>query len=424
MAGALEHARPWSVRGVMTLATAGAALGVRAPLEPEALIRAARARERRRGPDPGDRSFGPTQGWREGLTRLCEALEREAELHALGRWIVREQLVTHLCTRLRVQALLAARPELLSQPLAPPIVITGMQRTGTTKLQRLLAADPGTRALLSWEGLEPLPSPRSAPPERAGPPDYRIAKAHRAVKALRWMAPIFFSIHPVEHLAPEEDVLLLDPSFRSTTPEAIWSVPSFSRWLEGQDMREAYTELRTLLLILQDQRPGQAWVLKTPHHLEHLETLFEVIPEAKLVWTHRDPLTTVASFCSMVFHGRRVYSDAVDPRVVGQQWSTKVARMVQRGLDTRDAGHEDAILDLHYEPLLADPLAAVERIYTFAGRTLSPAARHTMQTALAVQTQHRYGVHRYALDDFGLDAAGVAEQFRPYRERFGFEAAP
>lgn len=406
----LSAARPRSVRALISACAVAERAGLGPRLQPDALIAAARRRAKLETLEPG--------GWREGLARLCRALDDdEAALHPLGRWIAREQLVSHLVTRLRVDALVRARPEILARPLAPPLVVTGMQRTGTTKLQRLLAADPRARALPSWEALEPVPA-AALDPRR---PDDRVAKARRAETALRWMAPSFFAIHPVEHRAPEEEVLLLDPSFRSTTPESIWSVPSFSRWLEGEDMIEAYTELRRLLLILQDQRPGRWWVLKTPHHLEHLDALTTVIPEAKLVWTHRDPLTTVPSFCSMLVHGRRVYSDRVDPRVVGRQWSAKVARLVERGLAFRDAGGEDRVMDVSYDELLAAPLAVVERIYAFMGELLDERARAAMRGALARQVQHRYGVHRYTMADFGLERDELAARFAPYRARFGFD---
>ena len=407
--GGKQAQRPRAIQALIRACGLGQRVGVTPRFVPDDLIAEARRRAKLQRLEPG--------GWRDGLTRLCRAIEDEAALHGLGRWIVREQIVGHLVTRLRVDAFVEARPEVLERPLAPLLIITGMQRTGTTKLQRLLASDPRARALLSWEALEPVPAAAVG----TGQSDKRIASAKRAESALRWMAPHFFAIHPVEHLAPEEDVLLLDPSFRSTTPESIWSIPSFSRWLEGEDLREAYTEYRRLLLILQHQRPGRWWVLKTPHHLEFLDELSAVIPEVKLVWTHRDPLTTVPSFCSMLYHGRRVYSDAVDPHVVGRDRSVKVARMVERGLAFRDGGGDDRFLDVQYAELLAEPLAVIERIYAFMGQTLEPHARAAIEGALAEQVQHRYGVHRYSMADFGLDADELGELFGPYRARFGFD---
>ena len=118
-----------------------------------------------------------------------------------------------------------------------------------------------------------------------------------------------------------------------------------------------------------------------------------------------------------------MYSDAVDPRVVGEQWSNKVARMVKRGLEFRAQSpeHDARVLDIRYEELLQDPLAQLERIYAFAGLELDAPARAAVDAALGVQTQHRYGVHRYQLEDFGLDSAGLAELFSAYRSRFGFD---
>src|SRR5690606_27360696 len=140
-------------------------------------------------------------------------------------------LESALVIRLRVQGFVKQHPEVLDTDLGKVIVIAGLQRTGTTTLHRLLAADPDMRALMSWEALNPLPLPNEQP----GNPEPRIAQPRRAEKGLAYLAPEFFAIHPVEHDAPEEDILLLDLSFMSQSPEATLNVPTYARWLEQQD---------------------------------------------------------------------------------------------------------------------------------------------------------------------------------------------
>ena len=105
-------------------------------------------------------------------------------------------------------------------------MITGLQRTGTTFLQRLLSIPSDARALLSWESLDPVP--RKGRFEESS----RIRSARMSERALAWMSPGFFAIHPIDHLRPEEDVLLLDHSFMTTAPEAIMHVPTYAKWLE------------------------------------------------------------------------------------------------------------------------------------------------------------------------------------------------
>jgi hypothetical protein len=329
-----------------------------------------------------------------------------------------------LRNRLRAEQLFGEHPEILDLEIRPPIVITGMQRTGTTLLQRLLAADPDTRALLAWEALNPAPylaernsgrDPRGLKRESRDP---RIRIARISQWALARMAPDFFAVHPVEAEAPEEDVLLLDYSFLSTVPEATLRVPSFSRWLESQDVLPAYRYMKKLLQLLQWQRPGKRWVLKSPHHLEYLDALVTVFPEARIIHTHRDPAVTQASFCSMIAHGRGVFSDAVDPEEIGREWLRKVGRLVKRALEARRRLGEDRFLDVYYRDLVRDPMRQIERVYGFIGLSLSGETREKIELARSSNVRHRYGIHNYRLEDFGLTRKMVAEEFAEYRRRF------
>ncbi len=361
--------------------------------------------------DFGDPSF------REPLERLVESIEAEAKLHTLGRSIMKGRLVALLANRLRVVRYLKDHPSAASKALLKPIVIAGLQRTGTTMLHRLLAADPRARALLSWEALAPVPLAG----EGQGGSSKRRRNARLAERGLRVLAPEFFAIHPVEADAPEEDVLLMDLSFASQAPEATLHVPSYARWLETQSLDPAYEFLRSALRALDHQRTGDWWVLKTPHHMEYLRELLAVFPDAVIVQTHRDPQSTMASFCSMVAHGRGIFSDHVDPREVGRHWLRKVRRMLDRTQSVRDTVGPDAqcrFVDVHYTTLVKDPISEVERIYQAAGRTLDARAREAMQSARARDTQHKYGKHVYRPMDFGLSPALIEETFADYRQRY------
>ncbi len=402
--------RPAPIAAANALGRKLGSIGVgRIDLSEEGLIATARRRTKLR--DFGDESFRPR------LALLLSSLESEAELHPVGRFLTREKLVGTLANRLRIAEILRRHPEIRERPLAPLVVIAGLQRTGTTLLQRLLSVDPEVRHLASWEALNPAPSDVDRPPaDRAR--DLRIRTAKLAERALAYMAPSFFAIHPVEALAPEEDVLLLDLSFLSTVPEATYHVPSFAAWLETQDHRAAYRELATTLAVLEWQHRGSRWVLKTPHHLEHLDALLEVFPTATIVQTHRDPTRVVASFCSMIAHGRGVMSDAVDPVEVGRHWLRKMERMVTRAMEARAHSDPERFIDVLYSDLMSDPLSAVRRVYERLGVTLPDETRALMRGWLQDHPQHRHGKHRYQLADFGLDKAQVARAFQSYSARF------
>jgi hypothetical protein len=360
------------------------------------------------------------------LRLLVDAVLAEARLHPLGRWMFRENQLRLLVNRLRMEDDWARHPELADVPVERPVFVVGLQRTGTTVLHRLLASDPARRFLPSWEAVNIAPVPRRGNGGRrrgggngAGDPDPRLGTARFAERALRYMAPDFFAIHPVEAEAPEEDVLLFEYALWSTVPEAMMHVPSFAAWLERQDHTAAYRFYARALRYLQWQRPGGPWVLKTPHHLEHLDALLAAFPDARVLQTHRDPTRVLASFCSMMSHSRGVFSDRVDPREVGRHWRAKAARMIERSTAVRDADRQGRFLDVHYGRLVADPLGELRRVYEFLGDPLTPAAEAAMRGWLRANPQHKHGRHRYRLEDFGLRRDDVARSFADYRARFG-----
>jgi hypothetical protein len=392
--------------GWRALQTVGVA---RTSLHEDALIAAARRAS-------GLHRFGD-ESFRDPLRRLLASLESEARLSPLGRALLRQSLVRALVNRLRLEDLCDRHPEIPGLPVPEPVFVVGLQRTGTTLLHRLLTCEPRLRPLLSWEALNPAPFPG---PPAAGGRDPRMRPAEAAERGLRWLAPAFFAIHPVEAHAPEEDVLLLDLSFLSPTVDATLDVPRYSAWLRETDQRPAYRYFRRLIQLLLWQRPGR-WLGKTPHHLENLDVLLDVFPDAKVIHTHRDPLRVVASFASMMAHGRAIFSDRVDPVEVGAQIAERAVRAVTRAMAVRERARPGSFLDVAYPDLLSDPLKEIRRIHDFLGLSLAPDTESAMQRFLAANPQHKQGVHRYRLEDFGLDRAGLEPRFQAYRSRFGVE---
>ncbi|MCG8588730.1 MAG: sulfotransferase [Proteobacteria bacterium] len=400
--------RPLPVAALNALGRAAARVGGRVPLTEASLVAAARR-------STGLHFFRDTS-FREPLRRLVASLEGEAALHPFGRLIARQGLVRVLANRLRAEALRDRHPEIDATPVTAPVFIAGLQRTGTTLLHRLLALEPALRPLLSWEALNPAPLADPAPE-----PDPRVRIAEIAERSLRYLAPDFFAIHPVEAHSPEEDVLLLDLCFLGTTPEASQHVPSFAAWLEAQDARPAYRDLRRWIQLLLWQSEGR-WLGKTPHHLEFLDALFDVFPDARIIHTHRDPQKVVPSFCSMLAHARGIFSDRVDPLEVAAHWSRKQARMVERAIAVREERGPEPFLDVHYLDLVSDPLKQVRRIYDFLGLELRESTLESMRAWLAAHPQHGLGQHRYDPADFGLERSALERTWAPYRERFGIAA--
>ena len=142
------------------------------------------------------------------------------------------------------------------------------------------------------------------------------------------------------------------------------------------------------------------------------------------IWksAHRDPSRVVPSFCSMMSHGRRIFSDDVDPHEVGAQLFEKALRAVTRSMQVREQFGSDSFLDVAYAELVSDPLKQIRRIYDFIGTELVPEAEEAMQHWLDGNPQNKHGVHRYRASDFGLDESELDRRFEPYRERYGIPA--
>lgn len=398
--------RPIPIRIFNRLARAGQRIGLSGRLDVDKLVKHAVRKS-------GLSDFGD-HGQLEALQVLVESINDEAQLTSAGRLIQKSRLAGALVQRLRIQDLLKRHPEIDDIDLGTVIVITGLQRTGTTLLHRLLYSHPEIRGISGNEAL--LPVPAAETPERAERSRKRYAVL--AERTISYLAPDFMAVHPIDREQPEEDVLLLDLSFMSQSAEAILHVPSYSRWLMEQDHTETYEYFRRVLKVLTWQRPARAWVLKTPHHLEYLDVLLKVLGGATVVQTHRDPRFAVPSFCSMVAHGRGMFSDHVDPIEIGRHWCNKTHRMVEWAMKTRAEAPGGRFVDVSYYDLVRDPIAQLRRIYEVAGIEFDDEARRLAEQYVAANPQNRFGKHHYRLEHFGLSEQVMDKTFAPYREAY------
>lgn len=397
-----------ALRALNRLAAPLAALGRPWPsLDPDALAEAAQRQS-------GLSDFGPP-GWREALEVLCASLE-EARLTAFGRLALRGLLCGALANRLRLFDHAARHPEVREERIERPFVVVGLPRTGTTLLSLLLALDPEARPLLQWEADAPVPPPDLA----TGAEDPRIAASAKRVQQLEKLNPAIPAMHPMGATLATECVTLFLMDLRSLAIETQALLPAYGAWLEKTDVRSSYALHKLALQVLQSRIPTPAWSLKTPQHLWHLETLLETYPDARVVWTHRDPVSVVTSTASLNTAMHRGTSRDVDPRAVGAEWLGKLHLAVTRGLDfDRLQQGRRWCHHLHYADLVADPIAAVRALY--AHFDAEPGALHLrrMEVWMRDRPQNAFGRHRYDPADFGFTPEGLRERFADYRERFG-----
>jgi hypothetical protein len=87
-------------------------------------------------------------------------------------------------------------------------------------------------------------------------------------------------------------------------------------------------------------------------------------------------------------------------------------------LDVRRRWGDGRFLDVYYRDLVQDPMKQIERVYDFVRISLTPPVRERIEQARRTNVRHKYGVHDYRLEDFGLTRQKVAAGFAEYRERF------
>lgn len=371
----------------------------------------------------GTRDFGDP-GFHKGLDHLLAALENEAELTPLGRLMAQEEIVGRLTSRLKLIAWRKRHPELAVEEIRQPLFILGLPRTGTTILHALLAMDPANRSPLFWELEHPVPP--ATPANWLSDP--RIGKVERNLANFNKLCPGIQAVHVMEARLQQECVAILAMDMRAEQFYSMYNVPSYARWLLDEDKAFALQFHRQTLQHLQSGGVrGERWLLKSPGHLHLIRNLLAVYPDAQIIHTHRDPLTVCTSISSMTAMLRGVGSDHIDLTQIGQQqlalWSEMLARAVAQRMQLAAEGRGGQFFDLHMHELMADPLAAVERIYAHFGYTLQPAVKDAMAQFMRDNPRDKHGTHSYRLEDFGLERQRDALRFKEYCEYFGVDCS-
>ncbi len=346
--------------------------------------------------------------YREGLAVLLESYQRDEDLTEFGSKMCRFFLRNALVARLMSEAAWKQHPQHADVAIERPIFVTGLPRTGTTALHRLLTADPAHQGLELW--LAEFPQPRPPRETWADNPvfqqlDAQFAKAHNE-------DPEYLGLHYMTADEVEECWQLLRQSLHSVSYETLAHVPSYAQWLSHQDWTKPYQRHRKNLQLIGLNDVEKRWVLKNPSHLFALDALLATYPDALVVQCHRPAETIMASMCSLSAHTTAGWSNVF----VGEQIGADNLETWSRGLElfnAERAKHDPAqFCDIEYADFVQDPLDTVAGIYTHFGIELSDAARQAMRD---MHDESRRGPrspkHTYSLADYGLTAEQVRERF-------------
>lgn len=357
--------------------------------------------------------FGPPD-YREGLRRLLAAYDCDMRFTESGRQFAIGGIVGTLAQRLLSEEGWKRRPDCRSRSIRQPLLITGIPRSGTTALHKLLAMDPQFQGLEHWLTESPMVRPPRA--TWASNPAFRASVA--GLEAFFRMMPQMRKAHDMVADEVEECLDVLRQSFVSNRFGSSACIPSYDAWLFEQDEHDSYRRYADVLRLIGADEPDTRWLLKNPGHVARMECLLAVFPDALIVQTHRDPVKAIPSLCSTLHMARRMYEgDATRPELIGPREIRYWSQAVTRAGRVR-AMKPNQFFDVDHRRFHEDPLGVVRAIYDRFGLTLGVTALERMRKWIAASPTRRHGEHHYVLEDYGVTATQIRSAFADYIDRY------
>ena len=368
-------------------------------LQAEELISA--ARERTDLEEFGSDSF------REPLELVVTGINARSERDRIAA-ALRGDMVNALSNRLRVEGHLQKNPELQHAALDVPIIVMGMPRTGTTITSYLLDCDPRWRPLLNWEAVDSVPPPTTATLRT----DPRCVAKKRQQEKMLSNLPI--SVPHWEWAdGPTECIFVQAQDFKALSWDAYIANREYADYMLHCDMSSAYDYQKDVMRVLQSQAPGR-WVLKMPSHALHFKWALKAFPNARFIWTHRNPYKALASLGPTIGMGHMATLGYTDREFIHDVYLDQIAEHVNRPMQLRPSLPEDKILDVYCGEFLNDPIAGMHRIYAWLGEELTDGAERTMRAWIETDNKRQAARPSYSLEDFGWTLEEAAPHFEEY----------
>jgi Sulfotransferase family len=349
-----------------------------------------------------------SNSWREGLEILLRDHEKTQSLSERGAAMIKARYVESLAARMQVDEYMRHNPVLASSAIKRPVFILGMPRTGTTMVSYLMDADPANRSLLKWEAYNVAP-PAAAGTTRTDP---RCAAEKAKDEMIIKANPKGVAQHFEAGDGPTECVHLVAQDFKSVMLAVIATVPTYHDWILFCDMASAFAHRKRVLQILQSTNPGR-WILKMPSDALFMRTLFATFPDAKVIWTHRDPYGAFASSMSMRGNSRPAFNKDAGVAYMSERFPLQLALHLARPLEMSRERPQD-IYHLYYDDLVRDPLAQMKKVYAWLDDEWTDATQTGMQSWLEANPQGKFGKHSYSLSQWGFSKKDLEPYFSDY----------
>ena len=359
--------------------------------------------------------------FREGLERLNDSADREANLNAAGRAMFDAQCTMLLRRRLEIEDCYARHPEIEDEAIVAPLMVLGLPRTGSTALHCLLGEDPAVRVMQNWEAMMPCP-----PPELASyHTDPRIGVMEAQMAQRDKLTPRMKQMLPSTATTPTEDQLTMAFDFTSQIFQASFRIPSYVRWFNDEaDLVPTFAYVKRVLKLLQWRCKPRGvepvrWRLKNPTYALFVDALDQVFPDARYCMTHRDVANVIPSVADLYFEMHRINTDAPDKAWLGEVAADSFELGMHRLIAFRDRnGNEARFFDIFFAPFQRDPFPVLQQLYDWLGEEFTPEALARMQAWREAQPRDKHGRHEYDAADYGLSTAGLRERFAFYTRRF------
>lgn len=351
-----------------------------------------------------------------GLNVMLQSMDFDAHFTELGRRAAWGQVIGVLRSRAGAIQSMKDYPGFDAKAITSPVVITGVPRTGTTALHRLMAVDSRFQGLQAW--LLDSPMPRPPIESWATHPEFRRSSAF--LEARYAAAPQKRAAHHVAAEEVYECCMVLRQSFVSNIWCCGWSAPTYEAWWQSQSEAAAYEHYYRCVQLIGMNEPNKRWLLKNPGHIENLDLLFAVFPDARVIQTHRDPAKAVPSLVALLMSLYPVMEEGAAELRGAIMLAREVAKWANavRKADRVREQHPGRVLDVVHADFHRQPMQVLERIYAFVDMDIPSETRAGFARRIDEKPELQHGTHRYSIDDYGMTSEQAREPFGDYIDRF------